>query len=116
MCTKVCRTITEHNILSQTPPYWKGFKALRENKLGMRKPGYNQAPSNIFQKLEPASPAYIAAHSTNSSPRPLEELRPRGAPTTVPPPRPVNRRTAALFTDIEKFLCQEEERDKVRFY
>lgn len=48
-------------------------------------------------------------HSQSLSPRPLEELRPRGAPTTVPPPRPINRRTAALFTDIEKFLCRKEE-------
>lgn len=40
-----------------------------------------------------------------SSPRPREELRPLGAPATVPPPLPVRRSTAALFTDMEKFLC-----------
>ena len=38
-------------------------------------------------------------------PRPREVLRPLGAPATGPPPRPVNRSTAALFTDMEKFLC-----------
>lgn len=39
-------------------------------------------------------------------PLPLEVLRPRGAPTIGPPPRPVSRSTAALFTDMEKFLCK----------
>lgn len=39
-------------------------------------------------------------------PLPLEVLRPRGAPTMGPPPRPVSRSTAALFTDMEKFLCK----------
>ena len=35
------------------------------------------------------------------------------SPTTVPPPpRPVNHRTAALLTDMEKFLCQREKRKK----
>jgi hypothetical protein len=55
-----------------------------------------------------ASCSYSRVIFAHSSPRPLEELRPLGAPTTVPPPppRPVNRRTAALFTDMEKFLCQ----------
>lgn len=52
------------------------------------------------KKLEPLHP-YL--------PRPLEELRPLGTPTTVPPPTPVplpmRRSTAVLLTDIEKFLC-----------
>lgn len=39
-------------------------------------------------------------------PLPLEVLRPLGAPTICPPPRPVRRSTAALFTDMEKFLCK----------
>ena len=38
------------------------------------------------------------------SPLPLEVLRPLGAPTIGPPPLPVSRRTAELFTDMEKFL------------
>lgn len=55
----------------------------------------------------------VITFSHESSPRPREELRPLGAPTTVPPPpRPVNRRTAALFTDMEKFLCQKKKRKK----
>lgn len=37
-------------------------------------------------------------------PLPLEVLRPLGAPAIGPPPRPVSRSTAALFTDMEKFL------------
>jgi hypothetical protein len=44
-------------------------------------------------------------HPNRSSPLPLEVLRPRGAPTIGPPPLPVSRRTAELFTDMEKFLC-----------
>lgn len=61
--------------------------------------------------LSPPSLPLLASHE--SSPRPLEELRPLGAPTTVPPPpRPVSRRTAALFTDMEKFLCQKREKEK----
>lgn len=39
-------------------------------------------------------------------PLPLEVLRPLGAPTIGPPPRPVSLSTAALFTDMEKFLCK----------
>lgn len=39
-------------------------------------------------------------------PLPLEVLRPLGAPTIGPPPRPISRSTAALFTDMEKFLCK----------
>lgn len=40
-------------------------------------------------------------------PLPLEVLRPLGAPPAIgPPPRPVSRITAALFTDMEKFLCK----------
>lgn len=39
-------------------------------------------------------------------PLPLEVLRPLGAPAIGPPPRPVSRSTAALFTDMEKFLCK----------
>lgn len=39
-------------------------------------------------------------------PRPLEVLRPLDAPAMGPLPRPVSRRTAALFTDMEKFLCR----------
>lgn len=39
-------------------------------------------------------------------PLPLEVLRPLGAPTIGPVPRPVSLSTAALFTDMEKFLCK----------
>lgn len=39
-------------------------------------------------------------------PLPLEVLRPLGAPVIGPPPRPVSLSTAALFTDMEKFLCE----------
>ena len=48
-----------------------------------------------------------------SSPRPFEELWPLGTPTVgPPPPRPVSCRTAALFMDMEKFLCQKKKRKK----
>ena len=58
----------------------------------------------------------VITFSHESSPRPREELRPLGAPTTVPPPpRPVNRRTAALFTDMEKFLCQKKKIKKKKW-
>lgn len=39
-------------------------------------------------------------------PLPLEVLRPLDTPAIGPLPRPVRRSTAALFTDIEKFLCK----------
>lgn len=39
-------------------------------------------------------------------PLPLEVLLPLGAPAIGPPPRPVSLSTAALFTDMEKFLCK----------
>lgn len=39
-------------------------------------------------------------------PLPLEVLRPLGAPAIGPPPLPVSLSTAALFTDMEKFLCE----------
>lgn len=42
-------------------------------------------------------------------PLPLEVLRPLGAPAIGPPPRPVSRSTAALFTDMEKFLCKHKQ-------
>lgn len=40
-------------------------------------------------------------------PRPLDVLRPLGAPAIGPPPRTDSRSTAALFTDMEKFLCKQ---------
>lgn len=68
----------------------------------------NQVLKYFLSDFLSSTSSSIITFSDKSSPRPLEELRPLGAPTTVPPPRPVNRRTAALFTDMEKFLCQKK--------
>lgn len=46
----------------------------------------------------------MCAISAGFLPLPLEVLRPLGAPAIGPPPP--RRSTAALFTDMEKFLCR----------
>ena len=88
----------------------------------MSKSSFQKSNMKIFLNWFIYFPVLFLHHSVitffphESSPRPREELRPLGAPTTVPPPpRPVNRRTAALFTDMEKFLCQKKKRKEKKW-
>ena len=53
--------------------------------------------------------AHLCMSLTQFLPLPLDVLRPLDAPAIGPPPRPVSRSTAALFTDMEKFLCKHKQ-------